>query len=441
VVNEYMTSYTILVLLIGVLIIAAVSKRVRGTIITLPMLYTLFGLSMAVLFSDIVKLSYDHPAIEIIAELTLVLVLATDASRIKLKNLRRYYDLPLRMIVLALPMTFVLGTLVGAVIFNGLSIWVLAIIAVTLAPIDPSLAESSVDNPRVPVRIRQALNVEGGMDDGITLPFLLLFISLAVSSETGLGEGVFLEFTIIHIASGILVGLVMGYVGAKFISWGITSGWMSSQFEKIGWLALVLLTYGLAEIFEGNGLIAAFLFGFMSTRTIDKQENKRLYRYAKVENTFLMMLTFMFYGAVMLYPALQHINLSYFIYAVLSLTLVRMLPVAISLIGKKLRLESILYLGWFGPRGIASILYVYTVLETEKIAEQEVIFNVVMITIFFSVLVHGISAAPLSDWYAKRIEKLGIEGLASEETKSVPEMPTRKTSMSSSSVPSETAGG
>lgn len=142
----------------------------------------------------------------------------------------------------------------------------------------------------------------------------------------------------------------------------------------------------------------------------------------------------------MLYPALQHIDFKLIIYAVLSLTLVRMLPVAISLIGSKLRMESIMYLGWFGPRGIASILYVYTILQAEGIASQDKIFSVVMITIFFSVLAHGMSAVPLSNWYGKRINQLNQEGLAQTETKYVPEMPTRRTTPDSGSLPSDAAG-
>jgi NhaP-type Na+/H+ or K+/H+ antiporter len=434
-----MESNALFVLLIGTLLIAAVSKRIRRTMITLPILYTLFGLLIAVLFSDFVKLSYHNPVVEIIAELTLVLVLATDASRMKLRNLWRYFNLPLRMLLVALPLTFILGTLVGAILFRQLNIWLLAILAVTLAPIDPSLAESSVENKGVPVRIRQALNVEAGVDDGITLPFLLLFISLAVSRETGVQEGIFLKSTAIHVAFGVLAGVITGYLGSRYISWGKESGWMSSPFQKIGWLALVLLTYGFAEAIDGNGLIAAFLFGVISGNSFDRQESERLYSYAEVENTSLMMLTFMFYGSVMLYPALQQINSTILLYALLSLTLVRMLPVAISLIGTNLRLESILYLGWFGPVGIASILYVYTILDAEKITGQDTIFNVVMITIFFSVLAHGISAVPLTNWYAKRIARLEKDGLAQAERTHVPEMPTRRASLSTVTAPVETA--
>ena len=435
-----MESYAFLVIVIGVLLIAAVSKRIEGTMISLPMLYTLFGLAIAVIFSDRIQLNHESPVVEFIAELTLVLVLAADSSRMKLRNLWRYHNLPLRMLLIAIPLTFVMGTLVGSFIFDDLTIWVLAILAVTLAPIDPSLAESAVENPKVPSRIRQALNVEGGMDDGITLPFLLLFISLELSSEIGGSSEVFLGFAVKHIVFGILAGIIMGYLGSKFISWGKNSGWMSSQFQKLSWIALVLLAYGVAEAVEGNGLIAAFLFGVISGNRVDSEESERLYRYAEVENTFLMMLTFIFFGAVMLYPALEHIDLATIIYAILSLTLVRMLPVAISLIGTKLRRESVLYLGWFGPRGLASILYVFTIFGAESITGQETVFNVVMITIFFSVFAHGISAAPLTNWYAKRIAQLQKDGLAQVEATSVPEMPTRRVNQPTNDLPPESAG-
>lgn len=435
-----MESYTLVFILVGTLLVATVSKRIRGTVISLPMIYTLFGLAVAFLFPDLVSLQYNSPIVKTIAELTLVLVLASDSSRIKLKNLSRYHDLSIRMLLLGLPLTFVAGTLVGALIFTGSNIWLLAILAVALAPIDSSLAESSVDNPNVPMRIRQTLNVEGGMDDGITLPFILLFISLAVSTEIGGKTGSFLLFTAQKIGFGIIAGLIMGYLAARYISWGDKSGWISSQFQKIAWLALVLLTYGAAEAIGGNGFIAAFFFGIISGNTIEKPESNRLHRFAEVENTLLMMLTFMFYGAVMLFPALQHINIEMIIYAILSLTLARMLPVAISLIGTKLRLESVLYLGWFGPRGIASILYVYTILQVEGIDRQEMIFSLVMITIFFSVLMHGISAVPLTNRYARRIAKLEKQGLAQAETQYVPAMPTRKTTPDSASTPSQAAG-
>lgn len=197
----------------------------------------------------------------------------------------------------------------------------------------------------------------------------------------------------------------------------------------------MLLTFGTAEALGGNGFIAAFLFGIISGNLIEEQQGNRLHGFAEVENTLLMMLTFMFFGAVLLYPALQHINLEIVIYAVLSLTVVPMLPVAISLIGTKLRLESKLYLGWFGPRGTGSFLYAYTILRGEEFPGHDLIFSLIMITIFLSVLAHGISAAPLTNWYAKRIAQLEKVGAAQAETKSVPGMSTLNTTSITDSSP------
>ncbi len=239
---------------------------------------------------------------------------------------------------------------------------------------------------------------------------------MAFESEIGLGRGGLLSFTVRNIAFGTVVGIVMGYLAARYISWGSKSDWISSRFQKLAWLALVLLTYGIADVIGGNGFIAAFSFGIVSGNVIEQEEIKRLHSFTELENTLLMMLTFMFFGALMLYPALQYINTSIIIYTLFSLTLIRMLPVFISLFGTKIRPESKLYLGWFGPGGIGSILYVYTVIRLDAMPSQELFFSLVMITIFFSVMAHGISAVPLSAWYAQRIARLNEVGLAQAET-------------------------
>ncbi|MBE2223449.1 MAG: cation:proton antiporter [Anaerolineae bacterium] len=269
-----MASIELLAILIGILLIAGVSKRLHDTIITLPMLYTLFGLLVGYLFTDRLSLSVEDPVVHIIAELTLVFVLATDASRIKFKSLFRYHNLPLRLLGIGLPLTIVLGAVVAIILFGQLGIWGAVILAVILAPTDASLGQSVVENPRVPARIRQALNIESGLNDGIAMPFLLLAVSLEVSSEFHLGSGIFLRLVAAQISFGLLVGIVMGYLSARYIYWGLKSGWMSSGFQKICWLALALLTYGLAKFIGGNGFIAAFIFGFTSSNAISQEESE-----------------------------------------------------------------------------------------------------------------------------------------------------------------------
>ena len=421
-----MESFELLSILIGILLIAAVSKHIRNTVITLPMLYTLFGLFVGLVFSGRIEISYENPVVQAIGELTLMMVLAVDASRIKLNSLFRYHNLPLRLLLIALPLTIVMGSLVGIALFARLDFWVVAILAVILTPTDGDLAESIVENHKVPVRIRQALNIEGGLNDAFSMPFLLLFITLASSSDYGYTVRSFLISAVAHIGLGVLAGLVMGYLGARYIYWGYKSGWMSSKFQKISWLVLVLLTYGLAEVLGGNGFIASFFFGLMSGNIISKREINTLDEFAEVENTLMMLITYMIFGMLMLVPALKNISVALIIYALLSLTVVRMLPVAISMIGTKLQPITVRFMGWFGPRGIASILYVLTVFGKEEIVGRETIFNVAMVTIFFSVMAHGISAAPLAEKYGVRITQMIKKGSAQAEAIPGIEVPTRR---------------
>ena len=436
-----MEAVELIIVVVGILLISGVSKRIRDTVVTLPMLYVLFGLGAALLFRDSFRLSYDSPVVEIFAELTLMLVLATDASRINLKTVRTSYTMPMRLLGIGLPLTMVLGAVTAAAMFGQLGIWEAAVLAVILAPTDASLGQSVVENPKVPVRIRQALNIESGLNDGFAMPFLILAISLAVSSETQVGTGYFLGLAVSQIVFGVLAGAVVGFLGACYIGWGRKSGWMSMGFEKINWLVLVLLTFGAAEVVGGNGFIAAFVFGITSGNVISAQQMKRVDDFAEVENTLLMLLTYMIFGMVMLIPALERMNVSIVFYAVLSLTVVRMLPVAISLIGVKMRPVTVLFLGWFGPRGIASILYVLTVLEVEELNGKETIITAAIITVFLSVMAHGISAAPLADWYGKHIAALDKYDAADAETVTVPEMPTRRKSVKAISGSSPPANG
>ena len=240
-----------------------------------------------------------------------------------------------------------------------------------------------------------------------------------------MGSGAFLLFTAQQIVFGLLGGLLIGYLGARFIRWGHDSGWMSRPFQKICWLALIVLAYGTAGVIGGNGFIASFVFGITSGRVFSTDEMASLDDFAEIENALLMLMTYMVFGMVMLLPALERIDATVVLYTLLSLTVVRMLPVAISLLGTNLQPVSVLFMGWFGPRGIASILYVLTVVAAEELAARDTIYTAVMITVLVSVLAHGLTAAPFSDHYGKRIAQLDEKGEAESEMLPVPEMPTR----------------
>ena len=422
-----MDDLVLLTILLGVLLIAGVSARVRNTIITLPMLYTLFGLGVSFLLADR-SLSVDAQVVNVIGTLTLVLLLASDASRIVFGNVMKHHDLPLRLLGIGLPLTIALGTVITAVMFGGMGIWTAAILAVILAPTDASLGSSVVDNKKVPARIRQALNIESGLNDGIAMPFLLLFIAMAAATGR-LGSGAFVTTLLGQIGFGVLVGAGLGYFGAKYLVLAVKRGWMSPLFQKIAWLALVVLVYVLAELVGGNGYIAAFSFGIVAGNTMAAASSLPLYEFGKTEYTLLMMVTYIFFGMILLPQALANISLTYILYAALSLTVVRMLPVAISLLGARLQMISTLFIGWFGPRGIASILYVIYVSNASGIGSIDVIFNAAMLTVFLSIMLHGMSAAPLSNWYGDRMAARASQGAADVEQKPVPDVATRANSV------------
>ncbi len=420
-----MESIDLLIVILVVLLIAGISRRIQTTILTVPMLCMVLGLLAGLVFPDLISLSYDDRLVEIIATITLVMLLATDSSRISVQSLYRFHDLPMRLLFIGLPLTMILGTILANAMFGDLMFWEAAVLAVCLAPTDTSPTERAVENPSVPVRIRQALDIEGSLNDGITMPILLMTISMAASAQSGIGQGRVLEFATGQIVFGVLVGLLTGYLGAKYIYWGKQSGWMSTRFLKICWLALIILTYTAAEFIGGNGYIASFVFGITSGNVIGKMEEEPLQEFAAAENSLLMLATYVIFGMVMLTKALENLNLTVVMFALLSLTVVRMLPVAISMIGTKLRAISVLYMGWFGPRGIATILYVITVIGREDITGNNLIYDIAIITVALSLILQGSTAWPLSEWYGKRIAQLDKKGEADAEMVSVPEMPTR----------------
>ena len=420
-----MESLGLLAIVICILFAATISRRIQGTIITLPMVYTLFGILLGGLVLDVIPLTPENTIVELIAELTLVIVLATDASRIDVRALFKDHNLPLRLLGIGLPLTMLFGTIAAVLIFTELSFWEAAILGVILTPTDASLGQSVVSNPKVPVRIRQTLNIESGLNDGIAMPFLLLAIAIAESEVIFSKPSEFLLSVLVQIGLGIVAGLLVGYLGVKFIQWGQRSGWMSRNYQKISSLALILLVYGVAELIGGNGFIAAFFFGLTSSNVAGKEESEDLYEYSEIELTVLMLLTFMLFGAVMLPPAIEAVSPEIVLYAVLSLTLVRMVSVAIGMIREKVHPITTLFMGWFGPRGIASILYIFIVLEASSLPGLELIYTVAMITVLFSIYAHGITAAPFADRYGKRIAELDQKDKVEIENKEVSEMPLR----------------
>ena len=350
-------------------------------------------------------------------------MLFTDAARINLNALRRDYHLPLRLLGISLPLTIALGTLLGTALFDYLAFWEAAVVAAILAPTDAALGQTVVSNPRVPARIRQALNVESGLNDGLALPIVLVFLAMAGTAQDPERVGFWANFTAEQIVLGPLVGVGVGYLGGRLVYLGTRTAWMNHSFQQLSALALSLLAFALAGLVGGNGFIAAFTAGLTIGNT-SRQVCGCLYEFAEAEGQLLALLTFMIFGGMMVWPALEQLNWLIAAYGVLSLAVVRMLAVGLSLIGAGLQGDTFVFLGWFGPRGLASIVFGLLTLERANIAGREEIFAIVIATVVLSVFAHGVTALPGTNWYAARAEEMKAEPDMAEFVP-VTEMPVR----------------
>ena len=404
----------------GVILFALVSKRLEGTILTAPMVFAVFGLLIGDAGFGLAHLDFGPGFIHGLAEVTLILVLFSDATRIDLRRLRRDHNLPLRMLLIAMPLAIVGGTLVGLALPLGLSFWEAALLAAILAPTDAALGQTVVSSPLVPTRIRQALNVESGLNDGIALPLILLFASLASAAQGGGGARNWGLFGVLQVTLGPLAGVAIGGLGGWLIDRAAARGWMQETYEGLAILGVAFLAFAGAEIVGGNGFIAAFVGGLVFGNLV-RHRCAFVFEFAEAEGQLLVLLTFLIFGAAIVPQLAGNLGWAAVVYAGLSLTVVRMLPIALSLVGAGVRPPTIAFLGWFGPRGLASILFALFVLEDAEIAAAERILAVTIVTVAFSILAHGVTAAPAARWFGALARRMG----ESEENKPVSEMPTR----------------
>ncbi len=399
---------------------ALVSGRLEGTVITAPLLFVVFGVMAGHDAFGLVNIDVDHSAIHLIAEFTLILLLFSDASRIDLTRVRRDHDLPTRMLLVGLPLAIAAGTFVAAVVFPAFSIWEAALLAALLAPTDAALGQAVVSAKAVPIRIRQSINIESGLNDGIALPAVLLFAALAGAAHGGTEAGDWVRFGLMQVTLGPVVGVIVGFAGARLIDAAAERGWATTAFQGIGILSLSVFSYVLAEAVGGNGFISAFVAGMVFGNSI-RHECTYLFEFMESEGQLLMLITFLVFGAALLPEGLQNIDVTFVLYAVLSLTVIRMIPIALSLLGSGIRPPTYLFLGWFGPRGLASILFVLLILEEADLPHRSELLSITVITVGLSVILHGMSAAPLANAYGRLAARMG----ECEESKSVSDMPLR----------------
>ena len=396
----------ILAITLALIAFGLISRKIEGSILTGPILFSAFGLIAGPAAFGLIPLQISNEGLHLLAEVTLILVLFSDAANIDLAQLRRDHNLPIRMLLIGMPLTIALGAMVAFLFFDGLGPWEAALLAAILAPTDAALGQAVVSNRLVPVRIRQALNVESGLNDGVALPFILLFAAFASAMHAETNAAEWLVFGAKQVVFGPLAGIAIGYVGAKLVSSCYRRQWMSESAEGMIALGLAFGAFALAEVVHGNGFIAAFVGGLTFGNSL-KQKCQFLYEFAESEGQILILLTFTAFGAAMIPQAMGAVTIMHIVFGILVLTVLRMLPVQLSLIGTGIKPVTSIFLGWFGPRGLASILFVLLILEEAELANESTLFAAVIVTVTLSVVLHGMTAGPAARWYGSMSQQMG----------------------------------
>ena len=389
-----------------VFLYSLLATRLERTRINGALVYVLVGFLCSNYVFNLIDIRIGGEGLKTLAELTLALVLFTDSANTNLSTLRRFETIPIRLLLGGLPLTIAMGIGIGCLIFGDLAFFEIALLATMLAPTDAALGKPVVTNPQVPDSIRESLNVESGLNDGICVPVLLFFLALAVGdTESGQAAGLMARLTLQAIGIGLAVGIIGGSVGSRMVAFFARRNWVAGTWLQLPVIALALLCFASAQWLGGSGFIACFvgglLFGGMAKR--DKQQ---FLDAAEGIGDALALVTWFVFGAAAIGLTWHQLTWQIFAYALLCLTLVRIIPVFICLFGTKLKFETKLFIGWFGPRGLASIVFIVLV-QDKSLPGSGILVTTVTWTILLSVLLHGLSANPLSRFYGTRIDQAG----------------------------------
>ncbi|MBN7811104.1 cation:proton antiporter [Algoriphagus sp. H41] len=378
------------------------SRKAENSIITAPMIFLVIGLLVS--FFDLELLSEGPKAgfVKPLMEFTLLLVLFIDGSTIDLTSLRQDRALPFRLLSIGLPLTMALGALLAIVMFPEIRPLPLILMAFILSPTDAALGQAVVTGEQVPRRIRQTINVESGLNDGIGLPPILVCIALLSGSA---GEGFdgqyWLAFVAKQFVYGPLIGGLIGWLGGKLVEQAYRKGMITPVYQMLASVSIAVLAFAGAEHLGGNGFIAAYVAGMLLGAQTDHLR-ERMKEFGEAGSQIMILFIFLLVGMILVpisYPLWTWKTLAY---ALLSLTVIRMVPAAISLYRSGLDTKTIWFIGWFGPRGIASVLYMLMAIIQLGTEGYEEIVSIITLTVVLSIFLHGITAVPLSGIFKRK---------------------------------------
>lgn len=390
-------------LVFAVLVVAfgLASRRLSRWYVTAPIAFLVAG----VLISVVVDTTTDKAMVTGLAEVTLALLLFHDSAQVQPREIRRDSAAVARLLFVGLPLTVGAGYVLGWLLFPDLGWALVLLLAAALAPTDAGLGAATVLNPVVPVRVRRLLNVESGLNDGLVTP-VVLFAIAAVAGEEGLRPVASLLDAVVELAVGVGAGVAVGVVGGRLATASRTQGWSTSGTRAFAALSLPVAAYAGAAVFSGNGFIAAFVAGtaYASSAPWLAEEETDLALTESIAD--LLGFAVWFIVGLSATSFLERLGWRELLFAVLALTVLRMGPVWLCLLGTGLRPRSVAFIGWFGPRGLASVVFALLALEQlEGDQRLDTVLTVIATTVVLSVVLHGVTAEPLARAYGAWVDR------------------------------------
>jgi NhaP-type Na+/H+ or K+/H+ antiporter len=389
-----MAAAAVAIVMVTIFIWGVFSARLNRADLSAPIVFVTVGLLLTEVFR-LFEPEISQEGIKTLAEVTLVWVLFADASRIGLREFKADVGLYLRLLVGGLALTILSGAVLAAWLL-GMGAWTAVLVGAALAPTDAALGASVMTNPAVPERVRRILNVESGLNDGIATPVVMVAIAGVAATESVQGLPT-VAAALTDLVIGLTVGIVVGVGGGRAMRWARRRGWEAEDFAGPAVLALALLAYSLTVWIDGNGFVAAFVGGLAFGNSAGRGGVKEVY-YVEQTAGLVSVLTWLVFGAVGVPIIWEQASWQIAAYAVLSLTAIRMLPVALSLVGTRLPPATVAFIGWFGPRGLASVIFALIASEQLQTEAREAV-AVIGMTVLISVFAHGLSAKPLATRY------------------------------------------
>jgi NhaP-type Na+/H+ or K+/H+ antiporter len=388
--------WTIPTIAIALLGYAAVSRKLAGGVITAPIVFTAVGLLLGPSVMSIIEVRPTHHLLKLLAEVTLGAVLFSDASRTNVKELRDEFRVPARLLGIGLPLTIAFGLACALLAFGSMDWPETLVLAVVLAPTDAGLGQAVVTLPAVPERVRLALNIESGLNDGICVPVFFTAIAIASTRAGIAADSHAIRLLVEEIGYGTLFGVLTGLFAGAIVLVAAPRGLVDQPWLQIVPVAAAVLAFTSADAVGGSGFVATFVAGLVFGGIRRRAGGEIGYLIDELGMLFGGA-TYVVFGAVLLEPALGHITTAVVLYALVSLTVVRMIPVALALLGTHFKRQTISFIGWFGPRGLASIVFAILITENEaRLPSEGAMLTTIYVTVGLSVLLHGLSAAPLA---------------------------------------------